>query len=110
MSPAIVEQDAQELCLLVLNAAPALDEELIDYLLLQDCVAGFSSVTVYGHGQHHDLSTAEQVTGKRKRVQYEMIVNAGDVGEILAGLAESVGRDIVYWQLPVRNFGRVAQG
>lgn len=110
MSPATIEQDAQALCMLVLNAAPALEEELIDYLLLLEEVEGFTSYAVYGHGQHGGLTTAEQVTGKRKRIQYELLVATQNVPVILAGLAEAVGRDIVYWQQAVSNFGRVAQG
>ena len=103
------ERGTQELCMLVLNAAPALEEELIDYLLLLEEVEGFTSCAVYGHGQHHGLSTAEQVTGKRKRIQYELLVTEQNVPVILAGLADAVGRDIVYWQRPVSHFGRVAQ-
>jgi hypothetical protein len=109
MNSPILERADQELCLLTLNAAPALEEELIDYLLLLEEVEGFTSYAVYGHGQHHGLSTAEQVTGKRKRIQYELLVHAPDVAAIVAGLAEAVGRDIVYWQMPVSNFGRVVQ-
>jgi hypothetical protein len=109
MNPPILERAEQHLCMLILNAAPALEEELIDYLLMLEEVEGFTSCAVYGHGQHHGLSTAEQVTGKRKRIQYELLVDARHVPAILSGLAESVGRDIVYWQMPVHNFGRVAQ-
>lgn len=105
-----LESNMQELCMLVLNVAPALEEDLIDYLLTLESVDGFTSYSVFGHGMHHGLSTAEQVTGKRKRMQYEMLVNEQSVPGILAGLEQAVGRDIVYWQQPVRNFGRVAQG
>ena len=110
MNPSIPEPGVKELCMLVLNIAPALEEDLIDYLLTHDAVDGFTSCTVYGHGQHQGLSTAEQVTGKRKRLQYEMLVSAQSVPGILAGLATSVGLDIVYWQQAVSNFGRPTQG
>lgn len=108
MNPRIPEDDAQELCMLVLNIAPTLEEDLVDYLLTQDAVEGFTSCAVFGHGQHHGLSIAEQVTGKRKRLRYEMLVRGSSIPGIIAGLATAVGRDIVYWQQPVSNFGRVA--
>ncbi len=107
MSRSDMDAPAQELCLLVLNTSPTLEEVLVDYLLLQECVAGFSSYTVYGHGQHTGLTVAEQVTGKRKRMQYEMVVKRADVPTILAALASEVGRDIVYWEQPVSSYGRV---
>jgi len=109
MNTRILERNAQDICMLVLNVAPALEEELIDYLLMLEEVEGFTSYAVHGHGMQHGLSTAEQVTGKRKRIQYELLVETQDVAAILAGLTESVGRDIVYWQQAVSNFGRVAQ-
>jgi hypothetical protein len=49
----------------------------------------------------------EQVSGRRRRTQYEIFLNPEAIPMILAGLAEAVGRDIVYWQLTARNFGRV---
>ncbi len=107
MSRPDMETPAQELCLLVLNTSPVLEEALVDYLLLQEQVTGFSSHAVYGHGQHTGLTVAEQVTGKRKRMQYEMVVKRADVPTILAALASEVGRDIVYWEQPVSSYGRV---
>lgn len=110
MNTVILEQTAQDLCMLVLNIAPTLEEDLIDYLLSMEEVEGFTSYAVHGHGHHHGLSTGEQVSGRRKRMQYEMLVSAQAIPAILAGLAEEVGRDIVYWQHAVSNFGRVAPG
>lgn len=107
MSRSDMDAPAQELCLLVLNTSPTLEESLVDYLLLHEQVTGFSSYTVYGHGQHTGLSVAEQVTGKRKRMQYELVVKRADVPAILASLAKEVGRDIVHWEQPVSNYGRV---
>jgi hypothetical protein len=107
MSRSAMDTPAQELCLLVLNTSPTLEEALVDYLLLQEHVAGFSSYTVYGHGQHAGLTVAEQVTGKRKRMQYEMVVKRAHVADILASLATEVGRDIVYWQQLVLDYGRI---
>lgn len=107
MNTSTHEQTAEEICILMLNIAPELEEDLVDYLLSIEQIVGFSSYTVYGHGQQHGLSVAEQVSGRRKRSQYELIVNVSTIPLILSGLAEAEGRDIVYWQQPVSNFGRI---
>jgi hypothetical protein len=101
------ETTEHKLCILVLNLAPALEEDLIDYLLGIEHIANFSSYPVHSHGEHHSLSVREQVSGRRKRVQYEVFVDPVLIPGILAGLEEAVGRDIVYWQQNVRNFGRI---
>jgi hypothetical protein len=101
------ETPAIDLCILVLNLAPELEENLIDYLLGFDQIEGFTSFQVHGHGEHHRLSVSEQVSGRRKRVQYEVFIDPSVVPGILAGLAGAVGRDIVYWQQTARNFGRI---
>ncbi|AFI85512.2 hypothetical protein Q7A_2726 [Methylophaga nitratireducenticrescens] len=100
-------QTTEEICILMLNIAPELEEDLVDYLLSIEQIVGFSSYTVYGHGQQQGLSVAEQVSGRRKRSQYELLVSAPTIPIILSGLAEAVGRGIVYWQQPVSNFGRI---
>lgn len=93
--------------LLVLNIGPELEEDLVDYLLQLDCVGGFTSYPVRGHGRHGAMSLAEQVSGRRKRTQVEIHLNATDVAQVLAGLATQVGRDITYWQQPVSGYGRI---
>jgi hypothetical protein len=93
--------------LLVLNIKPELEEALVDYLLQLDSVSGFTSYQVRGHGRHAHLSAIEQVSGRRKRTQVELLLPREVVSEVLAGLAEKVGRDITYWQQPVSDFGRI---
>lgn len=97
----------KNLTMLVLNTAPELEEELIDYLLQFEQIAGFTSFIVHGHGEHGNLSLAEQVAGRRKRSQYEIFVESAVIPKILEGLASEVGTDIVYWEQNIRNFGRV---
>lgn len=94
--------------MLVLNTSPELEEDLIDYLLGFEEIEGFTSYQVYGHGEHNGLSVAEQVTGRRKRSQYEILLSSSVIPQVLEGLASAVGKDIVYWQQTVQNFGRVA--
>jgi len=93
--------------LLVLNISPELEEDLVDYLLGLEGVEGFTSYQVYGHGEHGKLSLREQVTGRRRRMQYEIMLPEDGVAGLLQGLAEDVGTDVVFWQHPLTNFGRL---
>ena len=93
--------------LLILNITPELEEELVDYLLSCEKVGGFTSYPVYGHGEQGHLSIAEQVTGRRKRAQFEILLPEEHVDAVIAGLAEDVGKGIHYWQLPVARSGRL---
>jgi nitrogen regulatory protein PII len=93
--------------LLVLNITPELEEELVDYLLSLEEVGGFTSYPVHGHGEQGRLSIAEQVSGRRKRVQFEILLPEQQVDNLIAGLAEEVGKGIHYWQLPVMRSGHL---
>lgn len=92
--------------LLVLNVAPALEEALVDYLL-ESAQEGFTSFAVRGHGEHDQLSIAEQVSGRRKRTQFELMMDEDRVDDLLEGLRKQVGTDIVWWLSPVVRHGRV---
>lgn len=100
-------QSIENFTMLVLNIAPDLEENLIDYLLGFEQIEGFTSYSVHGHGEHDSLSVSEQVIGRRKRSQYEIFISPSAIPSLLEGLASAVGRDIVYWEQAVRNFGRV---
>ena len=91
---------------LVLNVPPELEEGMVDYLLNHE-QKGFTSYPVRGHGEHKNLSIAEQVTGRRKRVQFELIVEENLVQVLLGGLGNEVGRDVFWWLQPVLASGHV---
>ena len=107
MSDTVQPPGTGELTILVLNIAPDLEESLIDYLLSFEEIEGFTSFQVHGHGEHHRLSVTEQVSGRRRRAQYEIFLDLAAIPMILEGLASAVGRDVVYWQQTARNFGRI---
>lgn len=107
MSDTQQPQSTQEFTILVLNTAPELEEDLIDYLLSFEQVEGFTSYQVHGHGEHQSLSVTEQVAGRRKRSQYEIFIAKAAIAKVLEGLASAVGKDIVYWEQAARNFGRI---
>ena len=96
-----------DITMLVLNIAPELEENLVDYLLTFEQVESFTSFRAYGHGEQHRLSVSEQVSGRRKRTQYEILVDPDAIPLIIDGLAGAVGKDVVYWQQAARSFGRV---
>ncbi|MBL4571768.1 MAG: DUF3240 family protein [Gammaproteobacteria bacterium] len=108
MSETQKTQSTQNHSLLVLNTAPELEEDLIDYLLGFEQIEGFTSYQVHGHGEHHNLNVAEQVTGRRRRSQYEIFLPNSAIPMVLEGLSSAVGKDIVYWEQTVRNFGRIS--
>ena len=93
--------------LLVLNVRPELEEDLVDYLLTRDGIEGFTSYHARGHGTNEGMSLAEQVSGRRKRLQFEILMEESDVKALIDGLADTVGRDIVFWQQMISNQGRI---
>ncbi len=92
--------------LLALNIKPELEEDMVDYLLAKEGVEGFTSYHARGHGDHHDMSLSEQVSGTRKRLQFEILTDDSQVESVLEGLAENVGKDIVYWVQSVSGMGK----
>lgn len=93
--------------MLVMNINPELEEDMVDYLLGQEFISGFKSYQVNGHGAFSNMSLAEQVSGRRKRVQIEVLLEQTAVNNILEGLKSQVGVDIVYWEQAITNHGRI---
>lgn len=93
--------------MLVVNAPPQLEEDMVDYLLSHSCITGFTSYLVRGHGDNKNMTLAEQVSGRRKRIQFEFILEEKYVEGLIGGLQSNVGTDITYWQQQIVNFGQV---
>jgi len=72
-------------------------------------VEHFSTYSVYSHGNNEHMTLVEQVRGRRKRLQAELILPPMAVNKVLTLLRENVGGDGTYWEEPVRNFGRLDQ-
>ena len=93
--------------LVTLNVPPALEGTVVDNLLTMEFELGFSGFTVYAH--HHEnkgLSIAEQVTGRQKRIRFQMYVNGTDLAKLLVQLREDfTGSGIQYWVSPVLESG-----
>lgn len=94
---------------LVLNTSPALEDDLMDFLASRDNGQAFTYFPVFGHGSGlHGMSIAEQVSGRRRRVQFELVLDESEVEQLLDDLREQLGGDITFWQLPVQRFGRLS--
>ncbi len=98
---------------LTLIAARNLGEELFDYLGEQrDLVSGFTASDAAGHGPSVRLqSTAEQVKGHADEVLVRIILVRQDAAQLLSRItAAFVGTRLVYWIMPVTEFGVIDEG
>ncbi len=95
--------------LVTLNVLPSLEEMVVDSLLLLETEHGFSSFPVNAH--HHvnnGLSLAEQVTGRQKRIRFQLYVSAEKLPDLITQLREDFsGSGIQYWVLPVIEHGLI---
>jgi len=95
--------------LVTLNIPPSLEEMMVDSLLMLEAEHGFSSFPVNAH--HYDnkgLSLAEQVTGRQKRVRFQMYVPVEKLPALLEQLRQEFsGSGIQYWVLPVIENGAI---
>jgi hypothetical protein len=93
--------------LVTLNVNPALEEVVVDCLLTMEFERGFCSFPLNAH--HHDnlgLSLSEQVSGRQKKIRFQLYVNDADLTALLTQLrAEFSGSAIQYWVQPVVEHG-----
>ena len=93
--------------LVTLNIPPSLEEMMVDSLLLLEAEHGFTSFPVSAH--HHQnigLSLAEQVTGRQRRIRFQMYVPVQELPALLEQLRQEFsGSGIQYWVLPVIENG-----
>ena len=98
----------KQTCLLRLNIPPSLEEDVVDLLLASDEIPGFQSYPIRGHGQVGAMTIAEQVEGRRNRVQFEVVMDASSLEPLLQRLKEALPvPDIIYWVLPIAASGRL---
>ncbi len=97
--------------LLVLNVPLVLEEPVTDFLLSYEGEArpGFTTMRVGGHSsQPGALSAAEQVSGRRRRVQFQVLLSAEDGNRMIDSLAQCFAEaDLHYWLVPVLRSGRL---
>ncbi len=97
-------------CLLSLAAAPALEDALVDWLMEQQAVSGFTSSPINGHGASvHAMSPLEQVAGSRRRVLFQISLPMQVIDALLEQLCSAfAGADIHYWYVPVLGEGNLS--
>ncbi|HDP88804.1 MAG TPA: DUF3240 domain-containing protein [Thioalkalivibrio sp.] len=95
--------------LLILVADPENEETVVDWLLAQDAIGGFTGHRGFGHSTEHGrFSLAEQVTGRQDRVLFHVESDAATAARLLDGLrAELPGLGIRYWLIPLAGAGRI---
>lgn len=93
--------------LITLNVPPSLEEVVVDCLLTFETEAGFSSFPVYAHDHRNTgLTVAEQVSGRQKKIRFQMYVPESDVDAFLTKIKNELsGTDIHYWVLPIITQG-----
>jgi hypothetical protein len=98
-----VSSDSNEQALVILNAHPRLDEQIVDWLLQRETEIGFSSFQIRGHsGDHSNLTVTEQVSGRQKRMRFEIVIELERLDRFLDELIEAfAGSDVHYWTTPV---------
>lgn len=95
---------------LTLIAARSLRDELFDYLSEHsDLAPGFTASDVAGHGPDVRLQTsAERVKGHADELMVRTVLSAQNATELLERLKTPfAGSRIVYWIMPVSEFGAV---
>lgn len=93
--------------LVTLEAPPSLEEATVDCLLTLESEHGFSSFPVNSHDHRNEgLSLAEQVSGRQKKIRFQMYVPEQELATLLTQLkTEFPGSGIRYWVLPVVENG-----
>ena len=94
--------------MLILNVPPGLQENLVDWLL-EDNRTGFTSSMVFGHSSNiKNYNLTEQVTGRQKRVEFQVISEGDGIDSLLKALREEFhGTGVHYWIVPVIDEGRL---
>ncbi len=97
-------------CLLRLNVPPDLEEDVVDLLLASREIPGFQSYPIRGHGQVGAMTIAEQVEGRRNRVQFEVVLDEELLPALLQKIKKALPiRDGIYWVMPISASGHLAE-
>ena len=98
-----------DLCLTLL-CPPAVEEKLLDTLLMLSEAVVFTSTPTAAHGLAMGrLSQAEQVMGRAEATEVQVIFPAEDKDQLLGQLRiQLVGAGLRYWLTPVVEAGDIA--
>ena len=101
-------ESSPELCL-VMIAPSEIEEKLLDVLLVAVGNEVFTSTPSFSHGTAQGrLSSIEQVMGRSRSVQVQIIVTAAELVTLLQTLRESfAGTGLRYWAMPLAALGEI---
>lgn len=97
-----------DVCLHLL-AAPEIEEQLLDRLLLNTAGNTFTSARVASHGgQLSGLDPREQVLGRGDAILVHVLLEDGEARALIEELREQLsGAGIRYWITPLLGEGRI---
>ncbi len=94
---------SHETFLVTINVPPSLEEAMVDCLLTFETAQGFSSFPVSAHDHRNEgLSLAEQVTGRQRKIRFQMYIDKEHVSALLTKIkADFTGSGLHFWVVPV---------
>jgi hypothetical protein len=94
---------------LVLVCPPEIEEKLLDVLLVTLGDEVFTSTPTFSHGTAHGrMTSAEQVMGRSRSVQVQVLVTEAEMTGLLKTLrSEFAGTGVRYWALPLAAEGEI---
>ena len=98
-----------ELCLTLL-CPPAIEEKLLDFLLMSSDTTVFTSTPTAAHGLAHKyLDKEEQVLGRARATEVQVVFAAADKVALLDALHQQFsGAGLRYWVTMVVEAGDIA--
>lgn len=98
-----------ELCL-TLICPPAVEEKMLDLLLLSPNVTFFTSTATAAHGMpHEDMDQTELVLGRARATKIQVIFAAPSKAVLLEAIRQQFsGAGLRYWVTTVAETGEIA--
>ncbi len=98
-----------DLCLTLL-CPPAVEEKLLDLLLMSPNANVFTSAPTAAHGMaFNNLNQTEQVLGRGFATQVQVIISSADKDALLGAIkSQLAGAGLRYWTTPVLDAGDIA--
>ena len=98
-----------ELCLTLL-CPPEAEERLLDLMLMLPNTTVFTSKSTAAHGlTHENMDQTEQVLGRARATEVEVIFATDDKAALLDALRQQfAGTGLRYWITPVIEAGEIA--
>ncbi|WP_309638778.1 DUF3240 family protein [Methylibium sp.] len=102
--------DAQSRYCLSMICAPEVEEKLLDALLSNVTDVLFTSTPAFDHGSAHgQLSSLEQVMGRSRAAQVQILLDADELASLLDLLRQDFkGTGLRYWATALHTEGEIA--